>query len=128
MSKLENLVKFSRDEDGYVAVRASSECQPVDDFLEDLGRNPEFLNDVLAQVRAPDPEPWMIGGNSCHITLTPESVLIEHDFLDESVTLPRLEFLKLLENLTHEVTTARAERQAMKAQQETGSHEEPSTQ
>jgi hypothetical protein len=97
-------VRFSRGEGGHVSVTASPEFQPLEDFLEsDIGE----LRLVAEHARDSGPEPWGFGGNSCHVTIGSEEVRVENDFTGQQVTLPRSEFVRILDDYAHEVSSAR---------------------
>jgi hypothetical protein len=101
-------VQFSRGEGGHVSVTASPEFQPLEDFLEsDIGEDLSELRLVAEHARDSGPEPWGFGGNSCHVTIGPEEVCVENDFTGQQVTLPRSEFVRILDDYAHEVSSAR---------------------
>ncbi|HEX6352256.1 hypothetical protein [Actinophytocola sp.] len=101
-------VQFSRGEGGRVSVSASPGFQPLDDFLEsDIGDDLSELRLVAEHARDCGPEPWGFGGNSCHVTISRENVHVENDFTGEQVTLPRSDFVQILDDYAHELSTAR---------------------
>lgn len=97
MSGLTRCVRFARSGDGSVSVSAPPDLQPIDEFLEtDLGESPAERRLVAEHARDPGPDPWGFGGDSCHITVRPETVLVENDFDGRRVTVPRTEFVRIL--------------------------------
>jgi hypothetical protein len=101
-------VRFSHDADGHVSVTASPDFQPLDDFLEsDIGDNVSELELFADRARTCEPEPWGFGGDSCHVTVGPKDVLVENDFTGQHMTLPRNEFLKIIDDYAHAVSAAR---------------------
>lgn len=111
MGEATSCVRFSRGEDGYVSVTASPDFRPLDEFLEsDIGEDVAELRFVAERARGSEPEPWGFGGNSCHVTVGPDEVCVENDFTGQQVTLPRAEFVKILDDYAHEVAAALASR------------------
>jgi hypothetical protein len=84
---------------------------PIDDFLEsDIGDDLTELRFVADRARHAEPAPWGFGGDSCHITVDADDVLVENDFTGQQVTLPRSEFLKILDDYAGVLVEARAAR------------------
>lgn len=95
MDKATRSVSFSRGADGHVSVTASPDFRPLEDFLES---DIEDLRLVAERARGDAREPWGFGGNSCHVTVGPDDVLVENDFTEQHVTLSRDEFVKILDD------------------------------
>jgi hypothetical protein len=67
------------------------------DFLEgDIGDDVADLELVIEHVAHPGPHPWGFGGDSCHVTVDADEVLVENDVTGEQVTLSRTDFLTVL--------------------------------
>lgn len=95
-------MRFSRGLDGHVVVTASPDFRPLEDFLaSDIGDSEADLRLVVERARGGLLEPWGFGGNSCHVTVGPEDVLVENDFTGQQVTLSRDEFVKILDDYAH---------------------------
>jgi hypothetical protein len=70
----------------------------IDDFLEsDIGDDRSELQFLTERARHAEPEPWGFGGNTCHVTVDREEVLVENDFTGEQVTVSRSDFLRILD-------------------------------
>jgi uncharacterized protein YacL (UPF0231 family) len=90
-------VEFGRRDDGHVSVSATPDLQPLDEFLEtDIGDNLSDLELVTHHARHPGSDPWGFGGDSCHVTIAAEEVLVENDSTGQQVALSRSEFLEIL--------------------------------
>lgn len=99
MDRATRTVRFDRGADGRVSVSASPDFRPVEDFLgSDIGDSVDDLRLVVEAARAGAREPWGFGGNSCHVTVGPDDVLVENDFTGQHVTLSRDEFVKILDD------------------------------
>ena len=97
MGRTPEAVRFARARDGHVSVSAPHDLQPIDDFLEsDIGENVAELESLIAHTRDPNPAPRGFAGDSCHVSIGREDVLVENDFTGEHVTLPRADFLDIL--------------------------------
>jgi hypothetical protein len=97
-------VRFSRGADGHVIVTASPDFRPLEDFLaSDIGDSEADLRLVVERARGDAREPWGFGGNSCHVTVGPDDVLVENDFTGQQVTLSREEFVKILDDYARAV-------------------------
>jgi hypothetical protein len=70
----------------------------VREFLaSDIGDDVSALELVTRHVREPGPAPWGFTGDSCHVSVGPDEVHVANDFSGQEVTLPRTEFLRLLD-------------------------------
>src|SRR5437879_10677515 len=70
-------VRFGRDEQGAVTVLVPEGYEPLDQLLyDDLHGNRQALAEILDHARNPTQE-WGTGGNSCWITITPNTVTID---------------------------------------------------
>jgi hypothetical protein len=105
MARPTECLRFRRNPDGSVSVSAPGDLQPLEDFLEsDIGDNVRELDLVIGHARDPGPTPWGFGGDSCHVSIGPEDVRVENDFTGQDVTLPRTDFLRILEDYAAAVT------------------------
>ncbi len=103
MARPTECLRFRRNSDGSVSVSAPGDLQPLEDFLEsDIGDDVRALDIVLEHAR--DPAPWGFGGDSCHVSIGPDDVRVENDFTGQDVTLPRADFLRILEDYAAAVT------------------------
>jgi uncharacterized protein YacL (UPF0231 family) len=91
-------VRFTREMDGHVSVLTSPDFRPLEDFLEtDIGNELDELRFVAERARDARPEPWGFGGDSCHVTVGGDDVVVENDFTGQRVLLSRMEFLRILD-------------------------------
>jgi len=91
-------VRFTREADGHVSVLTSPDFRPLEDFLEtDIGGELGELRFVAERARNVQPEPWGFGGDTCHVTVGGDDVLVENDFTGQRVFLSRSEFLRILD-------------------------------
>lgn len=94
-----------------MSVSASPDLQPLDDLLEgDIGENIPDLEIIAEHTRNPGPDPWGFGGDSCHVSIGPGEVHVENDATGQAVTMPRAEFLRILDEYAGAVAAARAGR------------------
>jgi hypothetical protein len=101
-------VRFGPLPDGRVAVVAAPGYRALSDFLEtDLGGELAELRFVAARARRAEVAPWGYGGDSCHVTVETDDVLVENDFTGEQVVLPRPEFVRVLDDYAEAVAAAR---------------------
>ncbi len=99
MGRTPDSVRFARARDGHVSVSAPLDLQPIEDFLEsDIGDDVPGLELVIEHARHPGPGAWGFAGDSCHVSIGPDDVRVENDFTGEYVTLPRLDFLHILDD------------------------------
>lgn len=74
------------------------------DFLDgDIGDNVADLELVIDHVAHPGPHPWGFSGDSCHVTVDADEVLVENDLTGEQVTLSRTDFLTVLHDYARAV-------------------------
>ncbi|MFL6125702.1 hypothetical protein [Actinophytocola sp.] len=91
-------MRFTREADGHVSVLTSPDYRPLEDFLEtDIGGELSELRFLAERARHARAEPWGFGGDTCHVTVGGDDVLVENDFTGQRVTLPRGEFLRILD-------------------------------
>ena len=78
------------------------------DFLEgDIGDDVADLALVIEHVAHPGPHPRGFGGDSCHVTVDADEVLVENDVTGEQVTLSRTDFLTVLHDHARAVRDTR---------------------
>jgi len=68
------------------------------EFLaNDIGDDVAELELIRSHAREPGPAPWGFTGDSCHVSIGSDEVHVANDFSGREVTLPRAEFLRVLE-------------------------------
>jgi hypothetical protein len=108
VSRATRCVRFGTLPGGQVTVSASPGYRALSEFLEtDIGGELSELRFVAERARRAEDLPWGFGGDSCHVTVAPEDVLVENDFTGEQVVLPRAEFVRILDDYADAVVAAR---------------------
>lgn len=104
--------RFWLKDDGRIAAKLDPSLLPLEEFLEDIGDIAVIWQHIFENVRNPSTEEWGgTGGDCTWISVRSSHVLIENQFNDQSVTLPRARFLEIAEEFLREITAARKKRQ-----------------
>jgi hypothetical protein len=95
----QSAVRFERDKQGDLVVVCPPELTPIAELLGGgLERTPFLWKKMVEEVRTPRSEPYWIGGaNEYGLTIYPDYVLIDSEFTTAKVTMPRTEFLSIME-------------------------------
>jgi hypothetical protein len=101
-------IRFVHDDDGEVGIVVSPELKPLDELLEDIGDDIDVWQEAIDHLRHPSSEPWGFGGNSHHMVIGPDKVVIENQInSDDSVSLSRADFFEVVEAFVREINRAR---------------------
>jgi hypothetical protein len=78
--------------------RPADAATVVREFLaSDIGDDVPALELVTRHAREPGAAAWGFTGDSCHVSVGADEVHVANDFSGQEVTLPRAEFLRLLD-------------------------------
>jgi len=92
-------ISFYRTDRGYPRVRVDETYRPLAEFLQADAANIAWVDNLVSEVEAaiaaPAGHEFIADGNASEITVTPEAVVIDHDYVG-TVTIQPREFLNVL--------------------------------